>query len=168
MLVLSAGEELVRMLPPGQVVKVGLEVDTDPPSGFETELGYLFRPVPFAVRVYALPDLLAGKMHAVLCRGWESRVKGRDWYDLVWYAGHAPQLRLSHLETRMRQSGHWVEERPLDESAWRVLLEERIATLDVEQSRNEAARFVADPRSLELWNLDFFRAAAKKIVVATD
>ncbi|WP_415944888.1 nucleotidyl transferase AbiEii/AbiGii toxin family protein [Selenomonas montiformis] len=26
--------------------------------------------------------LLAGKLHAVLCRNWRNRVKGRDLYDL--------------------------------------------------------------------------------------
>jgi hypothetical protein len=167
MLVLSAGEEMVRMIPQGQVLKIKLEIDTDPPPGFETELRYLFRPVPFAVRVYALPDLLAGKVHAVLCRGWKRRVKGRDWYDLAWYAGHAPCLRLSHLESRMRQSGHWTGTCPLDEAAWRGLMEERIAALDVRQARDEVARFVADPRSLELWSHDFFRAAVHNIVVET-
>ena len=164
MLVLSAGEELVRMIPMGQVVKIKLEVDTDPPLGFETELRYLFRPVPFAVRVYSLPDLLAGKIHAVLCRGWKSRGKGRDWYDLAWYAGHAPHLRLSHLESRMRQSGHWTEPCPLDEPAWRGLMEARIAALDVAQARDEVARIVADPRALDVWSHDFFRAAVKQII----
>ena len=53
-----------------------------------------------------LPDPFAGKMHAVLCRRWKSRVKGRDWYDLVWYAANHPHLHLSHLEQRMNQSGH--------------------------------------------------------------
>ena len=165
MLVLSAGDELVGMIPRGQVLKIKLEIDTDPPPGFQTELRYLFRPVPFAVRVYALPDLLAGKVHAVLCRGWKNRVKGRDWYDLAWYAGHAPRLRLSHLESRMRQSGHWTEIRPLDETAWRRLMETRIAALDVQQARDEMAPFVEDPRSLELWSHDFFRAVTQKIIV---
>lgn len=165
MLVLSAGEELVRMIPEGQAVKIKIEVDTDPPPGFETELRYMFRPVPFAVRIYSLPDLLAGKVHAVLCRGWKSRAKGRDWYDLAWYAGHAQHLRLSHLEARMRQSGHWTESRPLDEPAWRSLMEARIAALDVAQARDEAARFVADPRALDVWSHDFFRAAVQRLIV---
>jgi beta-xylosidase len=43
------------------------------------------------------------------------RVKDRDWYDLVWYAANHPQLHLSHLEQRMRQSGHWKNEGALSE-----------------------------------------------------
>ena len=90
----------------GQVLKIKLEVDTAPPAGFSTEVRYLLQPVAFPVRVYLLPDLFAGKMHAVLCRKWKDRVKGRDWYDLVWYITHHPRLHLGHLEQRMRQSGH--------------------------------------------------------------
>lgn len=165
LLVLSVSQDLVRLVQHGKEIKIKLEIDTDPPSGFGTEMRSLFHPLPFAVRAYTLPDLLAGKMHALLCRGWKSRVKGRDWYDLVWYAGHAPQMRLLHLEVRMRQSGHWKDKRPLDEKLWRGLMESRIAALDVDQARDEAARFVYDPRSLELWSRDFFREAARRIKV---
>jgi predicted nucleotidyltransferase component of viral defense system len=99
---------LVQRVPRNQVLKIKLEIDVDPPPGFTTETRYLLRPVPFAVRTFSLPDLFAGKMHAVLCREWKSRVKGRDWYDLVWFAAFHPELRLAHLEQRMRQPGHWA------------------------------------------------------------
>jgi hypothetical protein len=62
-------------------------------------------PVPFAVRVYTLPDRFAGKVHSLLCRRWRTRVKERDWYDLVWYLGRHPRLHRSHLESRVRQTG---------------------------------------------------------------
>ena len=32
-------------------------------------------------------------------------MKGRDWYDFIWYAANHPDLNLSHLEQRMRQTG---------------------------------------------------------------
>ena len=58
-----------------------------PPLGFLTEFRYMFNPIPFAFRTYSMPDLFAGKIHALLCRQWKKRVKGRDWYDFVWFAG---------------------------------------------------------------------------------
>ncbi len=165
LLVLSASEALTRLIPHGQKVSIKLEVDTDPPPGFETDMRYLFRPVPFAIRTYAMPDMLAGKMHAALCRGWKNRVKGRDWYDLAWYAGHAPEIRLSHLEQRMRQSGHWSGEEPLTETAWRQRMTERIATLDVDQAREEVERFITDPRSLDIWSSAFFMSVIEQLRV---
>jgi len=87
LIVIEAAQDLLRDLHPAKNLKIRLEVDTDPPGGFETETRYVLQPIAFSVRVYCLPDLFAGKLHAILCRKWKTRVKGRDWYDLVWYAG---------------------------------------------------------------------------------
>lgn len=137
-------------------LKVKLEIDTDPPGGFTTVSRPLLVPIPFAVNVYSLPDLFAGKMHAILCRKWKSRVKGRDWYDLVWYLGRHPELRLSHLEQRMCQSGDWTPERPMDRDALMAALRGRIDALDVNQARDEVRRFVRDRAALEIWSKEFF------------
>jgi predicted nucleotidyltransferase component of viral defense system len=163
LLVIETAEEILHEVPRGQVLKIRLEIDTDPPPGFSTQTKYLLQPIPFAVRAYALPDLFAGKMHAVLCRRWKTRVKGRDWYDLVWYAAHHPQLHLSHLEQRMRQSGHWKEEKALSEESFEALAQNAIDRLDVDQARKEVEPFVSNPASLEIWSQDFFRDVVSRI-----
>ncbi len=140
----------------GEVLKIKLEVDTDPPGGFETESRAVLLPTPFAVCAYSLPDLFAGKMHAVLCRRWKTRVKGRDWYDLVWYLAHHPHLRLSHLEARLRHSGDWSGHAHLTRAGLFSLLQTAIAALDVDQARQEADRFVREKASLALWSRPFF------------
>jgi predicted nucleotidyltransferase component of viral defense system len=154
---------LVQQVPRNQMLKIKLEVDTDPPPGFSTEMRYLLRPVPFAVRTFSLPDLFAGKMHAVLCREWKSRIKGRDWYDFVWFAAHHPELHLLHLEQRMRQTGHWTEPAPLTESDFRSLLERKIGRVDVDRIRGEVEPFVKDPGSLAIWSKRFFLDVASRI-----
>ncbi len=157
-------ESLIRGVPPGQTLRIKLEIDTDPPGGFSTEVRYLLSPIPFAVRVFALPDLFAGKMHAVLCRRWRTRVKGRDWYDLVWFAGHHPELRLAHLEARMVQSGHWPADEPLTAARLRERLAETIDAVDLAQARSEVEPFVRDPDSLALWSPAFFHDVASRIL----
>lgn len=129
-----------------------------------TESHYALLPIPFAVRAYALPDLLAGKIHAVLCRKWKTRVKGRDWYDLAWYAGHHPEVRLNHLEARMRQSGDYREGGPLTPPMFAGLLRDAVAGIDVEKARREVAPFVQDPRRLDVWSTDFFRHVVGRII----
>ena len=156
LLVIETDEELLPGIHPGAALKIKLEVDIDPPPGFETESRYLLRPIPFAVRVYSLPDLLAGKLHAILCRKWQTRVKGRDWYDLVWYAGRYPQVRLSHLEARMRQSGDYPDDAPLTKDRMRDFLRQAVAQLDVDGARDDMIRFVRDRRDLDIWSRDFF------------
>lgn len=165
LLVIQAAEELVRKLHREQVLKIRLEVDTDPPAGFETETRYLLHPIPFAVRTYVLPDLFAGKMHAILCRRWKNRSKGRDWYDLVWYAANHPQLHLAHLEQRMRQSCDWTVQDPLTSTDFQKLLRSAIDNLDVQLVRTEVEPFVKQPEQLEIWSHAFFQDIADRILI---
>ena len=104
-------------------------------------------------------------MHALLCRGWRSRVKGRDWYDLVWYVTRGTPLSLSHLEARLRQSGHFDEEFPLDVDRLRRMLARKIAELDVDLARSEIERFLTDRSTVAVWSVDFFASVAERIVV---
>jgi len=165
LLVIETPMALARSIPKNQLLKIKLEVDTDPPPGFDTETRYLLMPIPFAVRVFTTSDLFAGKMHAVLCRRWKSRVKGRDWYDLVWFATHHPQLNLAHLEQRMRQTDHWTGAEVLSEAPFRQQLSQAIESVDFKQARQEVEPFVKDPQILKLWSRDFFDDVARRIQV---
>jgi predicted nucleotidyltransferase component of viral defense system len=161
--IIEAGQEIIRELPRGQVLKIKIEVDTDPPPGFETETRFLLHPIPFSVRTYVLPDLFAGKMHALLCRRWKSRVKGRDWYDLVWYTANQPRLHLLHLEQRMRQSGDLEKDESLTQDRFHELLDNAIAGLDVAQAKREVELFIKNVDSLSVWSRAFFRDIVKRI-----
>lgn len=164
LLTIEAGNEIVTQIPPGQIIKIRIEVDTNPPPNFETETRFLLQPIPFSVRIVILADLFAGKMHAVLCRRWKSRVKGRDWYDLVWYAANHPELHLDHLRERMIQSGHWNRNEALTKEKFAKLAADAIDKLDVTQARKEVEPFIKNPESLEVWSKEFFRSVMGKIV----
>jgi len=166
MITVEFDKDLIQQVPRNQVLKIRLEVDTDPPPGFSTEVRYLLRPVPFAVRTFSLPDLFAGKMHAVLCREWKSRVKGRDWYDLVWFAAYHPELHLAHLEQRMRQTGHWTVPAPLTERDLRDLMTQRIDKVDIGQILREVEPYVKDATALAIWSKEFFLDVASRIKIA--
>jgi len=102
-------------------------------------------------------------MHAVFCRGWKGRVKGRDWYDLVWYVANHPQLRLKHLEQRMIQSGHLKKAERLTPEKLSIIAETVIGKLNVDQARREVEPFVKDPETLAIWSRDFFRDIIRRI-----
>lgn len=165
LLVIETSEEILRTIPKGQLLKIKIEVDTDPPSGFKTETRYILRPIPFAVRAFTLPDLFAGKMHAILCRRWKTRIKGRDWYDLVWYAANHPQLHLFHLEQRMRQTLDWEGEEPLTGETFMDLLVKEIKELDIDTARKEVEPFVRMPENLSIWSREFFLDVVSRIEV---
>ena len=80
-------QTLPARLPSNQRLRIKLEMDLEPPPFATTEVRTQLLPSPYQVRLYDLRSLFAGKLHAVLCRGWKKRVKGRDFYDFVWYVG---------------------------------------------------------------------------------
>ncbi|MBI4767853.1 MAG: nucleotidyl transferase AbiEii/AbiGii toxin family protein [Deltaproteobacteria bacterium] len=163
-LAVKSVDNVIKKIPRGQVLKIRIEIDTNPPPGFETENKFLLQPIPFSVRSLALPDLFAGKMHAVLCRQWKSRVKGRDWYDLVWFAANHPNLHLSHLRQRMIQSGHLKAGESLSHDKFLSLASKAIENLNVDQARKEVEPFLKNPDTLAVWSKEFFLEVIKKIV----
>ncbi len=164
LLTIEAGE-IASAIHGRRDLKIKLEVDTDPPPGFSTETKFLLQPIPFSVRVYDPPSLFAGKMHAILCRGWGTRVKGRDWYDLVWYVGRDTALDIGHLEARMRQSGHYDKDAALDEGAFQSMVVQRIENLDIAAARSEVEHFLTDPAAVRVWSREFFLAMAQRISI---
>jgi hypothetical protein len=137
-------------------------MDLEPPPNATTEVRTQLLPSPYQVKLYDLPSLFAGKLHAVLCRGWKSRVKGRDFYDFVWYVGRKIRPNLTHLESRMRQSGHW-NGGEITRQVLVDLLRERFAAVDFKQAADEVRVFLPDPRELQLWSREFFDGLAVTI-----
>ncbi len=146
-------------------LKIKLEVDTDPPLGFETEEKLLLNPYSFYVKTYTLPDLFAGKMHALLFRKWQKRVKGRDWFDFEWYVRKAVPLNLEHLTARARNSGDWTASTAISVRQFHELLEARIDSVSFPAIKDDITRFIPDPQTVEIWNSKYFNDLAEKIIV---
>ena len=165
LMVIETSEKLAAQVHSKSLIKIKFEVDTNPPPGFETEAKVCLQPIPFSVLAYSPPSLFAGKMHALLCRMWKNRVKGRDWYDFVWYVGRGTAPDLSHLEQRMRQSGHYTKTEPLTEPRFRAILTAKIDSLNVAQARNDVVRFLKSENDVSIWSKAFFMAVAEKLKV---
>ncbi|KKM87347.1 hypothetical protein LCGC14_1269760 [marine sediment metagenome] len=144
-------------------LKVKIEVDINPPGGFSTEVKILLQPIPFSVNTFTLPNLFAGKLHSVLCRRWKNRIKGRDWYDFVWYVARKTPLNLYHLEQRMTQTGNWEPSRQMMADDLQLLLKKRIEEVNFDHAGNEVLPFIRDPEGVALWSKDFFYEIATKI-----
>ena len=127
-LALSVPQEISDPLHRDEKISVKFEIDPTPPCNFASEFKMLLNPLPCNIRLMSLPDLYAGKMHALLARGWKERVKGRDWYDFVWFLKQQTHLNLKHLEARLKQSGHLSKKDKLTLPLLRDLLYKRIHT----------------------------------------
>lgn len=138
-------------------VKIKIEVDTQPPLKFNTEQRLLLLPQSFMVRCFTLPDLFAGKMHALVYRAWKNRVKGRDWYDFEWYIRHNIPLNFTHLQERALQFNH----KEITKESFLERLNERLATSDINQVKADVLPFVRNPKELNIWSNDYFIELAK-------
>ncbi|GAA7176908.1 nucleotidyl transferase AbiEii/AbiGii toxin family protein [Helicobacter pylori] len=147
----------------GRKIKIKLEVDVNPPLKFQTESKTLFLPMTFNVRTMTLPNLYAGKMHALLFRSWKNRVKGRDWFDFEWYVKNNSPLNLEHLCQRMKESGNFKKD-ILTKEEFVKLLYNKIDTLDIQQAINEVKGFVKDARVFDFWSKDYFKLLVSKVV----
>ena len=150
-------------IPSNQILKIKIEIDINPPGGFNTEIKYLYEPIPFTVNVYSLPDLFAGKLHAVLCRKWQNRVKGRDWYDLLWYCINHPVVNLNHLRLRLIDSGHLKKESEFDLLILKKLLHEKIKEVNFDQIKLDIMPFIKNGEQVKLWNENLFLDVIKRV-----
>lgn len=142
-----------------KMMKVRIELDINPPLIFDTERCLLSEPYAFSVRCFTLPDLYAGKMHALVYRAWQRRIKGRDWYDFEWYVRNSVPLHYAHLQERIREfSGNSISR---DE--FMVALRERLSTVDINQVKQDVLGFVESPRELDFWSNDYFLMLADRI-----
>ena len=140
-------------------IKIKIEVDTNPPLNFTTEQKLLLQPHSFMTRCFTLPDLFAGKMHALVYRAWKNRVKGRDWYDFEWYVRHNIPLDFGHLAERCKQFNN--EE--ITPESFKEKLIERLSTADIKQVKEDVLPFVRDPKELAIWSNDYFVQLAEMV-----
>ena len=136
-------------------IKIKLEVDTEPPLGFETEEKLLLKPFSFYVKCFTISDLFAGKMHALLFRKWKNNVKGRDWYDMEWYIKKGVPLNLKHFLLRAQDSGDWTKE-SITEEEFRELLKSKIDSVNLIRIKADIARFIPDQNVLNIWSANYF------------
>ena len=156
-------------LNPHATIKIKLEIDTDPPPGADFQYVNAILPDNYRVRLYDLPSLFAGKIHAVLCRDFKLRVKGRDYYDYLWYLKRGTRVNLWHLQKRMEQSGKWESGQILDLNALKGMLKLRFHQVDFELARRDVSPFLKakDKEGLKLWDASFFTDVTERYLQST-
>lgn len=149
---------------PKKSLKIKLEVDTNPPPGAKTETKFLDFPINFSVTTHDLPSLFGGKSHALLCREY---IKGRDWFDFVWYVGQKVKPNLNLLSNALTQLGPWKGKGlRADMKFYGKEMANRIKGIDWKKAKSDVERFLrpADVKTLELWNEAFFLSCLERLV----
>ncbi len=165
LLKIEAPTNIIQRFTTSSKYTVKLEIDTEPPPLASYDMEFILSPTPFSIKAFDKPSLFAGKLHAVLCRSWKSRVKGRDFYDYIWYLSKDIPCNLQHLEARMKQSKHLADNQQLTLTKLQNLLYDRFASIDWQQAKTDVLPFINSIDELSLWSADFFKAISKKLTV---
>lgn len=163
LIVIHAATVITKRIHRMNTIKIKMEVDTNPPGSCDTEVKNILLPIPFSVKTLTQPDLFAGKIHAILCRPWQKRVKGRDWYDLVWYVARSVPVNLRHLRERLIQSHAWSDKSKLTLNDLLKLLADKIGETDFENAKVDILPFISDKAAVQLWSKSFFLDVTKAI-----
>ena len=140
-------------------IRIKIEVDTNPPLKFNTEQKLLLLPKSFMTKCFTLPDLFAGKMHALVFRAWKNRVKGRDWYDFEWYVRHRIPLDFNHLAERILQFNGKL----ITKNEFMDLLRQRLTRTNINMVKADVLPFIRQPEELDIWSNEYFLQLANMI-----
>jgi predicted nucleotidyltransferase component of viral defense system len=137
-------------------IRIKLEIDINPPTGSTFTTSYITFPVTAPMTTQSLESGFALKLHALLCR---SYVKGRDWYDFVWYVARKTAPDPDLLGQALRQQGPWAGQPIAVTGHW--VRENMVATIrriDWSAARDDVQRFLPlrEQEGLRAWSADFF------------
>lgn len=153
----------VNIINKDELIRIKFEVDTTPPDCATYEFKFGLLPSPYQVRLYDLPSLFAGKIHACLCRNWKTRVKGRDFYDYVFFLSIGAKVNLKNLKAKLVQSNYVQDDFDLTIESLRGLLNERFSSMDFNQAKEDVLPFIHDKSKLDLWCKEFFIEITKNL-----
>jgi predicted nucleotidyltransferase component of viral defense system len=162
-LMFYADERLAPSIAASKLIKVKFEVDTNPPAFATFERKYRLLPIPYEINLYDMPSLFAGKIHAVICRSWKTRVKGRDLYDFVFYLSRGTSVNLRHLGARLAQSDFIEADKTISLDDVKNMLYTRFEKIDFEQAKQDVLPFIRNLDTLALWSADFFKGITESL-----
>ncbi len=142
---------------------IKLEIDINPPAGCQTAVKFLDFPVNFPIEIQDLPSSFASKSHALLCRKY---LKGRDWYDFLWYVNREVLPNLDFLANALHQQGPWANQPIQVTAAWYInQLREKIQSIDWEKAKDDISPFLrsSEQKMLLKWNVDLFLEELSKL-----
>lgn len=148
-------EEAMRVIS-NQKIKIKFEIDVDNPKGGISEFKYKLLPAPYEVQIFDEATLFAGKIHAILCREYKNHVKGRDYYDYLFFVAKGSRFNLQYLENKLISSGKLAKDERLTLEKVKYLLKQKFETVDYESAKNDVSNFIEDKTSLNLWKKELF------------
>lgn len=144
-------------------IKIKFEVDINPPLGANYENQYKLLPSPHQIKVYDKESLFAGKIHALLCRNWNERTKGRDLYDYIFFLANNINVNVELLKNKLIDSNYIDKSSEFNINIIKKLLIDKFNTINYDKAKKDILPFIKNVSMLDLWNSEFFINITEKI-----
>ena len=150
-------DDIIKKRNHNELIKIKFEVDSVAPFFALDDIRFGLMPSPYPVRTYDIESLFACKISAVLCRNWKSRIKGRDFYDYIFYIKNNVKVSLICVEARIKDDGVDLDN-PLTLEELKKMLCDRFDSIDFNSAKDDLNGFIDDLRELDIWSADFFKS----------
>lgn len=160
---LKVNSNLTKYLHKDELMKVKFEVDCYPSFGFNVESKWLDNPEYASVNVLDLPSLFAGKIHAILCRTYKNNVKGRDYYDFLFFIRKRVKPNLEFLKNKLIEKGKLTINDEFNNDIVKQMLINKIKTVDFAQIKNDAQKFIFKNENLDYFSRELFIDMIQKL-----
>lgn len=150
------GENNLKQINHNERIKIKFEVDVVPPKGATYETKFKLSPEPYSIRLFDKESLFSGKLHAIICRTWKARVKGRDLYDYIFYLRKKIKFNLAHLKERLIDSGFISRDAEFNLDIVKNILRDRFNKIDFDNAKKDVLPFIIDKEILDVWSKEFF------------
>lgn len=144
-------------------IKIKFEIDINPPEGATYETQYKLLPSPHQVKLYDKESLFAGKIHAILCRGWKTRTKGRDLYDYIFFIANNSSVNIELIKNKLIESKYIDSKEKFNIDILKELLIKKFKEIDYSDAKNDVIPFISNIDSLRMWNSEFFISITDKL-----
>lgn len=156
-------ERLTSRLHKDELIKVKFEVDCNPSLGFNVESKWITEPELASINVLDIESLFAGKLHAILCRNYKNTVKGRDFYDFIFYINKKIKPNLNYLKNKLIESNILDKDDAFTIDILKEMLVQRFNQIDFKQVRDDAQKFVMKNEDLSLYCKELFIDCVNKM-----
>lgn len=160
---LKVNSNLTKYLHKDELMKIKFEVDCCPSLGFNVESKWLDNPEYASVNILDLPSLFAGKIHAILCRTYKNNVKGRDYYDFLFFIRKRVKPNLEFLKYKLIETGKLTINDEFNTDIVKQMLINKIKTVDFAQIKNDAQKFIFKNENLDYFSRELFIDMIQKL-----
>lgn len=144
-------------------IKIKFEVDINPPMGATYQNEYKLLPSPHEIKLYDKSSLFAGKIHAILCRNWNSRIKGRDLFDYIFFLANDACVNMKLIKNKLIESNYINSNDDFNIEVLKALLIKKFKEIDYEEAKQDVLPFIKDTQNLNIWSKEFFISITAKI-----